>query len=147
MVNRRISNDVKRAAMRLRDRDLLPLPLILDAVGFSRRTFFRVRKLWLNDGRVSKPKSQLLGRPRRFHREDLTYLLALVHHRPHFFLDELADLVTRNRHISVHFTTIHRELERAGLSTKRLSKIASERNPYIRSNFFLRMGQYTQDML
>ena len=49
---RKISKDVKIAAMRMYDADLLPLPMILDYLNFSRRTFFRVRALWIETGNV-----------------------------------------------------------------------------------------------
>lgn len=147
MVYRRIDDQVKLAALRLWDRGLLPLPEILSVVDFSERTFRRMRKLWRETGRVSKPPSNLRGRPRLLHQDDLTYLLTLIRYRPHFFLDELQGLLQNNRFISVHFTTIHRELERRHYSTKVLRRIASERSPIRRARFILRMGQYTPDQL
>ncbi|OJA07965.1 hypothetical protein AZE42_08750 [Rhizopogon vesiculosus] len=55
-----------------------------------------------------------------------SHLLRLVHHRPDWFLDEMIDLLDDNRLVAVHFSTIHRELVRAGISRKWLKKIARE---------------------
>jgi len=85
-------------------------------------------KLFNETGEVSKPHSLSLGRPRILNHEDINYLLQLIHHQPNWFLDELQELMEHNRFISVHFSTIHRELEHAGMSLKKLCKIAQERD-------------------
>ena len=79
---------------------------------------------------------------RHLEREDIEYLLELVHDNPNFFLDELVSLARANRFISVHFTTIFNELERAGMSRKKLKRIASERNEELGAVFLVRMCQY-----
>jgi hypothetical protein len=76
------------------------------------------------------------------HFDDIHYLKHLISHRPDWFLDELQYLLATNRFISAHFTTIHRELERAQVSTKKLKKIAAERNENLRVDFIRRMAQY-----
>jgi len=117
-----IGRDVKLAAIRLHELDLLSLEDILQCVGFSERTFYRILALWRETGDVVKPKKTHLGRPRSLDYDDLQYLLILVCDNPDYFLDELLDLLKTNRFISVHFTTIHRELERAGVSRKKLKR-------------------------
>ena len=102
MGNRRISADVKLAAVRLYERGLLDLPDILDCVGFSRATFFQVHM-----GNVVKESSMYRGRRHKLNFEDLTYLVSLVNHRPDWFLDKLLGLLEHNRFISLHYTTIH----------------------------------------
>jgi len=47
------------------------------------------------------------------------YLIRLVCHRPEWFLDELLVLLDTNHFISVHYATIHRELERVGVPLKK----------------------------
>jgi transposase len=147
MGNRRISNDVKLAALKLFFHGQLALSDILDAVGFSRSTFFRVLNIWNETGQVSRERSYLRGRPRLLHREDVKYLLTLVKHRPQFFLQELQQLLLHNRLVSVHFTTIHRTFEKMGFSTKMLRKIAAERSDIVRADFLLRMGDYETEQL
>jgi hypothetical protein len=50
-------------------------------------------------------------------------------------LDELLHLLETNRFISVHYITIHRELERAGVSPKKLKCIALRERRGETSNF------------
>jgi transposase len=145
MVNRKISPDVKFAAIRLHEQGILRLHEILDCVGFSRRTFFRIQKLYRHTGDVVKPRSEFTGRPRKLNLEDVQYLVELV--RPDLFLDELTGLMLRNRFVATHYTTIHQELYRAGVSLKKLRKIAKERNEDLRADYMRRMAQYTPDEL
>ncbi|KAJ7668086.1 hypothetical protein B0H17DRAFT_950140 [Mycena rosella] len=147
MPGRRIDRGAKLAAMNLFERDILPLDDILDIVGFSESTFWRTRKLWNETGDVTRPREGLSGRPRLLHRDDIDYILRLVNLRPDWFLDELLKLVEHNRFISVHFTTIFRELQRLGVSRKKLKKIAAERNELVRMDFVRRMGEYPADYL
>ncbi|KIK99789.1 hypothetical protein PAXRUDRAFT_117001, partial [Paxillus rubicundulus Ve08.2h10] len=128
MPNCKISPDVKLAAIRLHQQGLLSLREILDCVGFARRTFFRVHKLYHETGDVIKPRGEFHGRPRTLNLNDLQYLIELVHHRPDWFLDELVGLMERNCFISVHYTTIHHELLCADVSLKKLHKITKECN-------------------
>jgi hypothetical protein len=75
------------------------------------------------------------------------YLKRLIRHRPDWFLDELKYLLQTNRFISAHFTTVHRELVRAGISDKKVKKVASERNENLRADFIARMAQYSPEQL
>jgi transposase len=147
MVNRRLSSDVKLAAINLYSRDLLELEDILDCCGFSRSTFFRALRLWRETGAVVKPPSILRGRPRILAHDDLQYILRLLRARPDWFLDELLKLLETNRFISVHYKTIHDELLRSGVSRKRLKIIAAERNNNVRAEFMRAMSFYFQDQL
>jgi transposase len=142
MVMRRISRDVKLAAIRLYYTQILTLQQILDACGFSRRTFFRILKLWRETGDVVKARPLTRAGPQLLHCEDIQYLLRLIRQNPDYFLDELLHLLQTNRFISVHYTTIHRELERAGVSMKKLKRIACERDEDKRADFILCMAQY-----
>ena len=144
---RKISKGVKTAAMRLYDANLLPLPTILDFLDLSRRTFFRVRTLWIETGAVVRDTNGVKGRPRCLHYSDIDYLKRLINHRPDWFLDELQYLLQTNRFISAHFTTIHRELVRAGISSKKIKRIASERNENLRADYIVRMAQYSPEQL
>ncbi|KAF9492130.1 hypothetical protein BDN71DRAFT_1343304, partial [Pleurotus eryngii] len=125
---RKISADVKTAAIHLYEKGLIPLEDILDCCGFSRRTFFRTLSLWRTTGSIQRNTYALRGRPRLLAPDDLQYLIRLVRHRPDWFLDELGDMLAENRFIAVHFSTICRELTRAGYSLKKLKRIASERS-------------------
>jgi len=145
MGNHRISPDIKLTAIHLYERQLLPLRQILECVGFSRHTFFWILNLFNEIGEVVKPCSLALSHPRVFNHEDLNYLLQLVYHRPNWFLNELQELVESNRFISVHFSTIHRKLQHAGISLKKLWKIAQECDKDLRADFMWKVAQYAPE--
>lgn len=144
---RKISRDVKIAAVRLYERGLLDLEDILDCCGFARRTWFRVLKLWRETGDVVPEAQTIRGRVRNLDHEDIAYLLELIRDNPDYFLDELLHLLETNRFISVHYTTIFRELERLNVSRKKLKKIAIERDEERRADFIARMAQYSPEEL
>ena len=52
MLFRKISRDVKLAAINLHEQNVLSLEQILDCVGFSESTFWRMLKLWQETGDV-----------------------------------------------------------------------------------------------
>ncbi|KAF8185981.1 hypothetical protein BJ912DRAFT_852517 [Pholiota molesta] len=145
MVFRIISRDVKIAAIRLYERELLDTDNILDCCGFSRSTWFRILKLWRETGDVVPEAQSIRGRVRHLDQEDISYLLKLIADNPDYFLDKLLHLLETNRFISVHFTTIFRELERLNVSRKKLKKIALERNDERRADFIARMAQYSPE--
>ncbi|KIL58143.1 hypothetical protein M378DRAFT_50926, partial [Amanita muscaria Koide BX008] len=120
MVYRKISRDVKLAAIRLYQRRLLPLGLILECLGISKRTFHRITKLWRSTGDVVQHTFGIRGRPRIFRRNDVEYLKRIIEHRPDRFLDELEEQLRTNRLISASFSTILRALCRAGVSYKKI---------------------------
>ncbi|KAF9487827.1 hypothetical protein BDN71DRAFT_1485239 [Pleurotus eryngii] len=144
---RKISSDVKIAAINLYERALLPLEDILDCCEFSQCTFFHILHLWRTTGSVEKPPHRLHGRRKLLAPDDVEYLLWLVQHRSDWFLDELVNLLNENRFISVHFLTICHELSCAGYSLKKLKKIAAKCNKNKCAAFVYHMSQYTPDQL
>ncbi|RXW16551.1 hypothetical protein EST38_g9310 [Candolleomyces aberdarensis] len=108
---------------------------------------YRTLKLRRETGDVVNHTYGLPGQPRLLHFEDVDYLIRLVRHRPDWFLDKLQYLLQTNRFVSVHYVTIHRELERAGMSLKKLKKIAMERDEEKRAEFIIRMAQYQPEQL
>jgi transposase len=141
---RKISRDVKIAAIRLYERNLLELDDILDCCGFSERTWYRILRLWRETGDVVNAATSLRGRVRHLHHDDVEYLTRLIHQNPDYFLDELLYLLKTNRFISVNFATIHRELERSGVSHKKLTRIAIERDEATRADFIRRIAMFSE---
>jgi transposase len=144
---RKISRDLKLAAMRMHDRGILPVDAIIDCLQISRRTFYRILNLWVTQGDVVRCAFGVRGRPRILGFDDIDYLRRIIRHRPDWFLDELLDLLKTSRFISAHYTTIHRELVRAGVSTKKLKKIALERNENLQADYIQRMARYSPEQL
>lgn len=91
---------------------------------------------------VAKAQAIGRGRPRKALHEDVQYLIRLAHHKPTLFLDEYQRRLKEYRLLSLSMATIHRELQRAGLSTKRVQKMAAERDPMKRADFVRRISQY-----
>ena len=147
MPYRKTPKAIKVSAMRLYEDNILPKPTILAYLGLSSRTFDRVLAIWNSTGDVVKQTNGICGRPRLLHHSDVDYLKRLIQHRPDWFLDELQYLLQTNWFIAAHFTTVHRELVRAGISPKKIQKIASERNEDLRADFIARMAQYTPEQL
>nr|GAT45666.1 predicted protein [Mycena chlorophos] len=146
MPYRVISRDVKMAAIRLFERGCLDLQTILDCVGFSESTFYRILKLWRATGDVVTGK-QRSGRRRILQHEDIVYLLELVRLNPVFFLEQLGSSLRDNQLVEVHYTTIHRELIRAGISVKQVESVAQERNADLRNDYIREISQYTPEQL
>ncbi len=142
MPYRKISRDVKIAAIRLWELHQLTLEQILACCRISESTFYRILRLWRETGDVVSHRLPHQGRLRLLERADVDYLVELIRQNPDYFLDELLVMLDTNRFISVHFVTIYRELRRAGLSRKKLRKIAKERNEPRRAAFIARMAQY-----
>jgi hypothetical protein len=78
---------------------------------------------------------------------DIDYLKRLIKHWPDWFLDELQYMLQTNRFIAAHFTTIHQEFVRAGISSKKIKKVASERNEQLQADFIGQMAQYSPEQL
>ncbi|KAJ7731649.1 hypothetical protein B0H16DRAFT_1260739, partial [Mycena metata] len=127
MVNRRIHNASKDIALRLlaRRRDTREIAKICD---FSTRTLARTIKRHRMTGSVAKAAVLGAGRPRLINSKDATVLLRLAKHRPSTFLDEYQRYLHTHRHLPVSIATVHRTFERAGLSVKRVQKMAAERD-------------------
>jgi len=143
-----ISRDVKIAAIRLYEHNLLDLDDILHSCGFSMSTFYCILKVWHETGDVVKPgNTHLRGRPCLLNHDDVQHLLCLVQDNPDYFLDELLHLLKTNCFISVHYTAIHCVLEHANISCKKLKRIAKERNETCCAEFVGRMAMYTPEQL
>jgi transposase len=144
---RKISRDLKLAAVRMHEQNILSVASIIDCLQISRSTFYRVLDLWNTTGNVVRHTNGVRGRPRIFNFEDIVYLKRIIKHRPDWFLDELQYLLQTSRFVSANFSTIQRELVRAGVSTKKLKKIASERNENLRADYIRHMAQYSPEQL
>ena len=131
--------------MNLFEQDLPTLDQILDCVGFLESTFWHTLWLWRETGDVVNHPTGSPGCPHALHFDNINYLIWLVNHCPTWFLDELLNLLKSNRFITTHFTTIHRELVHAGISLKKLRKIAKERDEDKWAEFVRQMSQYSPE--
>src|ERR1700737_1406447 len=89
MGNHKISDDLKEAALQLRQDGQTP-GYIKHITGISRCTLFCTQK-WKHDtGSVAKAQAIRCGCPCSLLHSDAAYLLHLAHHKPTLFLDEYA---------------------------------------------------------
>ncbi|KAJ7584277.1 hypothetical protein C8J56DRAFT_1005027 [Mycena floridula] len=117
---RKISDDLKRTVVFLKNRGRDTPLEICDATGIHIRTYYRVLKQFRCTGDVLRPPAVGRGRPRRLLEADAAYLVRLSKHNCTLFLDEYQ----------------HR------IDVKRLEKMAKERDPMKRADFLHRIGQY-----
>ena len=89
----------------------------------------------------------LCGHVHNLDHDDLGHLLALICLNLDYFLDELLHLLETNQFISVHYVTIHHELEQAGISSKKLKRITLECNKEGHTAFISRMAWYAPEEL
>jgi len=78
MVYRKISDDLKEAALRLMARGRDTVYDIAAVTGFSVRTLYHARHRKLHTGSVAKAEAIGRGRPRTLARRDCDYLLRLA---------------------------------------------------------------------
>ena len=147
MPYRKILKDIKIAAMHLYEDDILSKPAILDYLRISSWTFDCVLALWNATGEVVKETNGVHGRPCIPHFSDVEYLKHLIRHHPDWFLDELQYLLQTNCFIAAHFTTVHRELIQAGISAKKIKKVASDCNEDLWTDFVTHMAPYSPEQL
>ncbi len=137
-----IYRQAKIAAIWLCECDLLNQEDILDICGFSRHTWFRILKIWNQTGDVVHKPTQRTVQACHLDKEDLDYLLELIHVNPDYFLDKLLTLLQTNQFISIHHTTIHHEL-----ACLRVSQKKTQKDSYwtCRADFVVRMGMYSPE--
>ena len=147
MGNRRISDDLKEAALRLQDDGHSTAYIKRITGGISKSTLNRTRKRKHITGSVAKAQAIGRGRPRSLLKTDADYLLRLARHKPTLFLDEYTRRLELYRYLPVSLATIHRTFERANLHVKRVQKLASEHDPILRADFVRRIGRYPTEYL
>ena len=133
--------------MHLYEDDILSKPAILDYLSISSWTFDCILALWNATGEVVRETNGVQGCPCILHFSDVEYLKCLIWHCPDWFLDELQYLLQTNHFISAHFTTVYRELVWAGISEKKIKKVASECNEDLQADLIAWMGQYLPEQL
>jgi transposase len=143
MVNRRISTDMKECALRLWtagwDEDD-----ITTALSVSHSSLFRWKAIFAVFGSVKKPPSPLAGRTRIITRAVLTAVHQIYTESSDTYVDELVWWLAIHNDIVISCSTLHRNLQEAGLTCKLLHKLALERDEVLRlewKEFILKHGQ------
>lgn len=142
MGNRKISDDLKEAALRLKARGIDSDAEIARITNISVSTLYRAQRRQRLTGSVAKALAIGRGRPRFLTRADLFYLVRLARHKPTLSLDEYVRRLEEYRFLPISIATMHRTLAQAGLNIKRVQKLASERDPALRADFVRRIGEH-----
>jgi len=108
---------------------------------------FRIWKLWKETGNIVNRNIGTHGCPQIFAYEDIEYLCCVIRHQPDWFLDELDFLLCTNHFIAAHYTTIHWELLRVGITGKKLKKVTLERNENVCADYIWCMAQYDPEQV
>ncbi|KAG1875975.1 hypothetical protein C8R48DRAFT_768823 [Suillus tomentosus] len=145
MVNCHISDDVKRIALRLKNRRRDSDHEICQLVDFSLSTLYRTLCRNRATGDVTKKLTIGRGRPRKLIHSDCLYLLRLACHKPTLFLDEYSCCLEEYRDLPVSLATIHASFKRAGLNVKQVQKLASECNPMHPANYLISHDEVSKD--
>ncbi|KAJ7726614.1 hypothetical protein B0H16DRAFT_1665712 [Mycena metata] len=129
MVYRKISRDLKDAALRLWDlgweEDNIMRGLVV-----SWSSLYRWKKLFEESGSTIRPPSPLVGRPQTITRAVLTACYDIYQKQPDLYLDELRWHLAIHHDIDISISALQKNLKDVGLTRKLLHKIARERDGY-----------------
>jgi transposase len=134
MPYRHISDDIRERCAVLISRGWVPED-IWDALGFSKRTYYR----WLrNDdlhGSYLSSNTYTRGRPRTLTPAMTNDLIDLISEAPHLFLDEIQEWIAIAHDTGISKTSIHTIIRDCALTYKILRKAAAERDDEARRLF------------
>jgi len=116
-------------------------------LGIKKTLVYKVLNWYLLFGNVSNPYkySCSVARPRALSPVDLTFISAVVNHRPSVYLDELQDELRLKRNIHTTLPTLSRALKQLGVTRKAISARASERNELSRALYMNRIAEEVPD--
>jgi len=132
--------------MRLYEDDILLKPAILDYLSISSWTFDRILALWNATGEVVRETNGVRGRPRILHFSDVEYLKRLIRHPQTGSLTSFS-ICFRLTALFLRTSLLSTGNSFAGISEKKIKKVASERNEDLRADFIAWMGQYSPEQL
>ncbi|KAJ7037750.1 hypothetical protein C8F04DRAFT_952290 [Mycena alexandri] len=134
MVYRKISRDLKDAAMRLWDlgweEDEIMRGLVV-----SRSSLYRWKSLFQELGTTTRPPSPLVRRPRIITRAVLTACYDIYRKEPDLYLDELRWHLAIHHDIVISISALQKNLDDVGLTRKLLHKVARERDKQQRQDY------------
>ena len=134
MVNRRISPDLKLAALHLWDLGWNEIDII-QGLAVSCSGMYRWKALFEDIGDIVRPPSPLRGRTRIICRAVLTAVQDIYRAEPDLYLDELVFWLAIHHDIVISKSALHLNLKEAGLSRKLLHKIAIEHDTQLREEY------------
>ena len=134
MGNRRISPDLKECALRLWELGW-DLELILDSLCVSQASIYRWRNLFNEFHAVTRPRSGLVGHRRILVRAVVTAIKEVYNNEADAYRDELVWWLAIHHDVTISRSTLHKNLQEAGLTQKLLHKIAWEHDEEAQREF------------
>ncbi|KAF5374389.1 hypothetical protein D9758_004606 [Tetrapyrgos nigripes] len=131
MGNRRISPDLKDAALRMWEAGWA-IHDICGALAVSKSSLYRWRTIFDELGTPMKPPCPILGRPRLIGMAALQACKDIYVQNSDTYLTELQWYLAIHHDLPVSISALQAMLDKAGLSRKVLHKIASERDKELR---------------
>ncbi|KAF8239291.1 hypothetical protein L208DRAFT_1471778 [Tricholoma matsutake] len=110
------------------------------------RVIQRVKRTWNEIGDVCRDR-QHQGRAPLLSVQESQFMVALLEHTPDLYLDEIQEQLQEQHNVTVSLNTISRTLKRLGISSKKLSRAASEHCKEARNAFALKIGAYPVEYL
>ncbi|OAX34656.1 hypothetical protein K503DRAFT_428891 [Rhizopogon vinicolor AM-OR11-026] len=108
---------------------------ICEVLGIRKFLVYKTLQLYAALANVANPNSRTAGRRRSLNHKDINYIKSHCHLHGSVFLDELqSDLLTR-RDVKVSLSILFRTLQRLGITRKKVSRRALERNDEKRAAF------------
>ena len=116
-------------------------------LGIKKSLVYNVLNRYRQFGSVLNPHrySCKVGRPRFLSSADLSFLSAIVNHRPSVYLDELRDELQLKRNVRSTLPTLSRALKQLGVTRKAISAHACERNELSRALYMNRIAEEVTD--
>jgi transposase len=134
MVYRKISDDVKTISLELQDRGF-SLDEVADLLSVSARSINRWKNNFDTYYTVNKPPQLPRGRPRKIPVELLDALHIMIQAEPSAYLEEMRTWLLYEHGIIISVPTIDQNLRWLGLTHKKLTTLAKERNDNKRFNW------------
>jgi transposase len=135
MTYRKIAKEIKHLAL-----DLLqcrmPVEDVCDLLLLHPRSVRRWRSNIATFGDVEPPARLPQGRPPIIPSEVLDLILVLIQGEPSTYLEELQVFLSGEFNIAISVPALHANLQRAGMTHKKLTTLAKERNEINRDHWW-----------
>ena len=134
MGNQKISGDLKESALQLWELGY-ELDFILESPCISQASMYRWHNIFAEFSSVNRPPSGLLRRLKIIICAVLTAIREVYHNEADAYLDELVWWLGIHHDITISRSTLHKNLQDAGLTRKLLHKIARECDQEMRAEY------------
>lgn len=140
-----VSYDLKLRIPVLRHVQGYSVKKICEALGIRKSLVYRTLQLYDSLADVTNTNSRRAGRCRRLDFEDINYIKSRCHLHSSIFLDELQSDLLSCRNVKISLSTLFRTLRRLGITRKKVSRHALERNEEKRAAFMNRLAEIAPD--